>query len=96
MKSLLIAFVALMVTTEHSAAQVRPYVPDMTCQQAQTLISTRRHVVLSTSPTTYDRFVSEDIYCEPDAYAAPAFEPTMDNRQCMIGYYCRQKEGNKQ
>jgi hypothetical protein len=79
-----------------ASVQRETQVPSISCAQAQSLVRSERAVVLSTGPHTYDRFVSEDIFCQPDAFAFPAFEPTLDNRQCNIGYYCKQKDNNKQ
>jgi hypothetical protein len=81
---------------ECASVQVETLTPSLPCSEAQSLVRTEGAVVLSTGPHTYDRFVSEDIYCEPDAFASPAFEPTLDNRQCMIGYYCKQKSATSQ
>jgi len=88
------AAIALFAGAASATAQDLPNVPSMSCGQAQSLVKERRAVVLRTSPNTYDRFVSEDIMCRPDAYAAPDFERTRDNPQCMIGYYCHPYEDN--
>jgi CHASE1-domain containing sensor protein len=87
----------ILVAATVSSARAQEGLPNstaMTCGQARSFIKARHAVVMATGPITYDRFVSEDILCRPDASAAPAFEPTLDNRQCMIGYYCKEIELN--
>ena len=66
----------------------RPFVPAMTCAQAAGLVRSAGAIVLSTGRYTYDRFVAEDGYCLPEDVAKPAFERTLDNPSCLIGYYC--------
>jgi hypothetical protein len=85
---------ALLGAAPVAAQEGLPDVRTMTCGQVQSFIKARRAVVMRTGPTTYDRFVSEDILCRPDAYGAPDFERTLDNSRCMIGYYCHQYEEN--
>jgi hypothetical protein len=95
LKAVSTAVLLLSATISFAHAQAGlPNSTAMTCVQAQSFIQARHAVVMATGPLTYDRFVSEDILCRPDAYAAPAFEPTRDNRQCMIGYYCKQYQLN--
>lgn len=73
-------------------AQVRPDTTKMSCKAAANLVRSRGAVVLSTGPTTYDRYVASDGFCQSDEITRPAFVPAADNQQCFIGYYCFEKE----
>lgn len=88
MKASGLALAILMGASSLALAQGRPYVPSMSCVQARRLVQSRGAIVLGTSPSQYDRYVSSEGYCQRDETAAPAFEPTRDQRSCQIGYYC--------
>lgn len=61
----------------------------MTCSQASALVASRGAIVLHTSPSTYDRFVSNSGACPLGQYTEPAWVRTADRAQCFIGYRCR-------
>ncbi len=61
---------------------------NMSCAQAKSVVDRSGAVVLGTGGQTYDRFVRLEAYCPTGLFARPAFEPTRDNAQCYIGYYC--------
>jgi hypothetical protein len=73
-------------------AQGRPDTTTMSCKAAAALVTARGAIVLSTGPTTYDRYVRDGGFCTADEFAKPAFVASADNRQCFIGYYCFEKE----
>lgn len=73
-------------------AQGRPNTAAMSCGAAASLVATRGAIVLGTGPATYDRYVIDEGFCTRDEFTKPAFVPTVDNRQCFIGYYCFQRE----
>jgi hypothetical protein len=73
-------------------SQGRPDTTTMSCQAAASLVGARGAIVLSTGPTTYDRYVLDEGFCTRDEITKPAFVPTADNRQCFIGYYCFPKQ----
>ena len=66
----------------------RPDTRSMTCQQASALVANRGAVVLSTGPDIYDRYVASERLCWSGYYGRPAFVPTRDQPNCVIGYYC--------
>jgi hypothetical protein len=74
----------LLMAASPATAQVGPMTQTMTCAQARGLVAVRGAVVLSTSRTTYDRFVAHGGFCQPDEWAAPAWVPTRDTPQCPI------------
>jgi len=81
------AAVILFCLTTPALAQ-RPDTRAMTCQQAAGLVANRGAVVLSTGPDIYDRYVASERLCWSGYYGRPAFAPTRDRPNCMIGYYC--------
>lgn len=77
----------LLCLTTPALAQ-RPDTRAMTCQQAAGLVANRGAVVLSTGPHLYDRYVASERLCWSGYYGRPAFVPTRDRPNCVIGYYC--------
>ncbi|MGU3494783.1 hypothetical protein ACLBXM_12135 [Xanthobacteraceae bacterium A53D] len=69
-------------------AEARPSTRSMTCQQAANMVARSGGIVMNTSPTTFDRYVSDLRSCMVGESLKPAFEPTRDNPQCFIGYTC--------
>jgi hypothetical protein len=69
-------------------AQGRPLSLQMSCNGARQLIASQGAVVLSTGPMTYDRYVSAVTQCVRGEILDPAWVPTADTRQCLIGYRC--------
>lgn len=72
------------------SAYARPDTRSMTCAQAQSLVGRNGAVVLSTGAHTYDRFVADGRYCEIPYVPKLTWVPTTDNRQCAVGYTCKQ------
>ncbi|MHA7774932.1 hypothetical protein [Roseibium sp. M-1] len=78
------------------AQEARPDTRRMTCSQAQDLVRQRGTIVLTTGPSTFDRFVANGRYCEPrNAQVRAKFAPTKDNPQCSVGYRCYQNRGQR-
>jgi hypothetical protein len=61
----------------------------MTCKEASGLVAAQGAVVLGTGGQTFDRFVRDRNLCFGNRYVQPAWVPTRDNRQCFVGYRCR-------
>lgn len=78
-------------------AQQRPNTATMQCKAAAALVASHGAIVLSTGPSTYDRYVQDDGFCQRDEITMPAFVHSADNPQCFIGYYCitRDMEDNR-
>jgi hypothetical protein len=70
-------------------AQSEPSTLSMTCAQAKEIVSSRGAVVLHTGPTTYDRFVRDDNFCNKEEAAPLAYVRTADVAECPIGRVCR-------
>lgn len=84
-----LAAATLMATMSMTHAQARPDTRQLTCAQAQALVKQRGSVVMTTGPTTFDKFVATSNYCSPDAkMLRPKFAPTKDNKKCAVGNQC--------
>jgi hypothetical protein len=83
---------ALALAATGAVAQPRPSTQAMTCGQAQGLVASRGAVVLNTGPTTYERFVASQGFCQFDEMIQPMWAPTRDTPQCPIGYRCREND----
>lgn len=83
---------AVMMVPAIAAAQTRPSTTAMSCVQAQRLVASRGAIVLGTGRYTYDRFVSDERFCQRDETIDPQWVPTVDVRQCFIGYRCKYRE----
>ncbi len=68
----------------------RPFAPAMSCAALRSLVEERGAVVISTSPTTYDRFVADSRSCERTQRLEPAWIRSADQADCGVGYTCRE------
>ena len=82
-----IATLVLLAAAEPALAQ-RASTPSMSCRAAASLVARAGAVVLGTGPDLYDRYVVNESFCPIGSYGRPAFLPTRDNPQCLVGYYC--------
>ena len=84
-----IALAILVLTTATAPALAqRASTPSMSCRAAASLVARAGAVVLGTGPDLYDRYVVNESFCPIGSYGRPAFLPTRDNPQCLVGYYC--------
>jgi hypothetical protein len=84
----LAACIALCMASPCCSAQGRPNTTAMSCAAAKNLVTRQHAIVLSTGPTTYDRYVASAGFCQSDEVGRAAFVPSADNPQCFIGFYC--------
>ncbi|APF36496.1 hypothetical protein IMF23_05015 [Chelatococcus daeguensis] len=73
-------------------AQSRPYAPALTCRALAGIVASRGAVVVSTSRTTYDRYVANGSFCFPTQVTRPAWVRAADTPSCFIGYTCKEFE----
>ena len=73
-----------------TAAQARPDLRQMTCQQAQNLVRQHGAVVFTTGQYTYSMFVSNRSYCDYNQELFVQYGPTRDNRKCPVAYECKE------
>lgn len=74
-----------------ATAQERPSSMDMTCGQATALVREQGDVVLGSGGQSFDRFVSSQQFCLSSELTEPAYVPSRDQRQCFVGYRCRDR-----
>jgi hypothetical protein len=87
------AALACVASVEPAFAQARTATTTLSCSAAAALVTERGAIVLSTGPTTYDRFVAGGGACDRNQTTEPAYEGTADVQQCFIGYRCRGRTG---
>ena len=95
MRSALIPAMALslgLTVAGDALAQSRPYSPRMYCDELAALVARRGAVVISTSPTTYDRYVRSRAFCQPTEVTEAAWIRSADTRACFVGYTCKEYE----
>lgn len=60
----------------------------MSCAAATELVRQKGAVVFGTGPGTYARYVRDGSYCQEDQGTDPAWIPTADQPQCLVGAQC--------
>lgn len=80
------------LATGNALAQSRPYSPRMSCNALVNLVDRRGAIVISTSPTTYDRYVRSRSFCQPTEVTEPRWVRAADTRACFVGYTCKEYE----
>lgn len=89
----LILSLPILAVANLSSAQSMPNSRTMSCAAATSLVRQQGEIVISTAPDIYERYISRPGYCFSEQVATPAWIPTADQSQCLVGYYCRQRVG---
>lgn len=84
------AIAASLFLTLPASAQAMPNSLTMSCAQAQALVARQGAVVIGTGPDLFDRYVTNPGYCQSQR-SRPAWIPTRDNPQCLVGQECRER-----
>jgi hypothetical protein len=84
------AVAAMLVIAGAAAAQAQQSTDRLTCAAARQLIQRQGAALLRTSATTFDRYVASRAYCATTQITEPAWVPAADDRQCFVGYTCRE------
>ena len=84
----------LIVSVVAAEAQPQPNTTRMSCAAAQQLVTRQGAIVLRTSASTYNRYVSSRAFCMRTEITEAAFVPSADDHQCFVGYLCREPLGN--
>src|SRR4051812_33031416 len=84
-----LASLAIVSLSTGAMAQSELSTLSMTCARAKAMVSSRGAVVLHTGPTTYDRYVLDDSFCEQEDVDPLAWVRTADVARCSIGRVCR-------
>jgi hypothetical protein len=85
----ILAMLALACIATSALAQARPSTVNRPCASSRQLVFSQGAIVLSTGPNTYDRYVRDLSFCEPNQYLSPAVVPAFDTPQCPVGYRCK-------
>lgn len=88
--AVLAALAAALLGAPTAAAAQRPFAPQLPCQRLQDIVAARGAAVISTSRTTYDRFVHDRRGCYRTQVTEPAWVRSADDDQCFIGYTCKE------
>lgn len=79
-----------------AAAESRPDIRTMSCAEVRALVFQRGAVVVTTGDNTYERYVDDQLQCQPfDEIADPAVATTLDNPECWVGSICRNRSDFK-
>jgi hypothetical protein len=87
-----VVVIACLLST--AAFAKRPYAPQLSCDALKEIVESRGAAVISTGPSTYDRFVHGGQYCERTQVTEPAWIPSADQDDCFVGYTCREFNRN--
>ncbi len=60
----------------------------LSCSQAQSLVQERGSVVMTFTPTTYDKIVKNRWFCDIGDNTRSFYTPTADNPRCLVGKKC--------
>lgn len=86
----LILFFLLALTPAGTLAQELPNSLVMKCVDAQALVSRAGAVVIASGSNIYERFVANPGFCQSQR-TDPAWIPTADSAQCLVGQRCRER-----
>jgi hypothetical protein len=87
--SRIVLALALTLTAGLAVAQSRPSTLARPCAANRQNVMASGAIVLGTGGYTYDRFVRDRSFCEPDEYTEPAWVPSRDTPSCFVGYRCK-------
>ena len=82
------AAIGIIGISSGAMAQSHPLTTGMACSQARSLVAAQGAVVLNTSATTYDRYVTSGAYCGLGEVPGPGWAPTRDASRCLVGSRC--------
>ena len=83
----LLAALALVIQVPSAFAVVKYDSRKMTCRDATALVAQKLEVVIRYDDSLYASFYRDPVYCD-DFRGMPAYLPTKDNNQCLVGYTC--------
>ena len=93
MRTVLLALPILAVFAS-AHAQEMPNSLTMSCAATSSLVREKGQVVIASGPNIYQRIISEPGACFAEQVAVPAWLPTADQSQCLVGLRCQERVGN--
>ena len=94
MRSLLLSLPLIIGAATTVPAQDMPNSLTMSCAATSALVREKGQVVIASGPNVFQQVVSESGACFADHVAVPAWMPTADQSQCLVGYHCQERIGN--
>lgn len=95
MRAVLLSFPFILATVASGHAQEMPNSLTMTCAATSALVKERGQVVIGSGPNIFQRVISEPGACFAEQEAVPAWLPTSDQSQCLVGYRCQERISNQ-
>jgi len=95
MRAVLLSLPFVIVGAVAAPAQDMPNSLSMTCAATSTLVKERSQVVIASGPNIFQRVTSEPGACVEEQVAVPAWLPTSDQSQCLVGYRCQERVSNQ-
>lgn len=86
---------ATLFLVSSAGAQELPNSLNMTCADASGLVRQNGAAVIATGPVIFERFVTSKQFCGPGESTGPAWIPTRDVAQCLVGQRCRDLHINR-
>lgn len=81
-----------------SSAFARVDSRNLTCAEARNVVQSQGAVVMTYGEgpggLLFDRFVAHRGYCMQQEETTPAWIPTSDTNQCLVGYRCEERDNN--
>lgn len=87
MKALLILASLLTAGSAHAAYYSRSH----SCADVRAAVNAHGAMIIYTSGSTYDRYVSGQGYCYDPYVTRAAWVPTRDRANCFVGYTCEMR-----
>lgn len=92
--SLALAVLLTMAAPAGAGAQGRLQTRSLTCPALKALVAKAGTAILASSEFVYETVHSNGGDCQQDETSAPAYEPTSDERDCFVGWRCKQRNSD--
>ena len=76
----------LTIACANSAIAERQSTLNMTCSEADALITSAGQIVLTTGANTFNRFVTSRGFCRAQEHTEPGYARTSDRNRCRLHY----------
>lgn len=83
--------ISLLLGATAAFAQDMPNSLTMSCAATSQLVREKGQVVIASGPNIYRQFNAEPGACFAEQMAVPAWIPTADQSQCLVGYRCEDR-----
>ena len=94
MRSIMLSILFAVAATTAAPAQDMPNSLTMSCAATSKLVREKGEVVIASGPNIFQRIISEPGACFGEQVATPAWLPTADQSECLVGLRCQERVGN--